>query len=87
MEIDETLLIDIINDFDNNPPYKFSITEYKMFVGPEDKNMMYISLFMEEYTYQQKSFQTVTDEIKKRIKSVLSLDRVILKCDINTEMM
>ena len=87
MEIDETLLIDIINDFDNNPPYKFSITEYKMFVGPEDKNMMYISLFMEEYTYQQKSFQTVTDEIKKRIKNVLSLDRVILKCDINTEMM
>lgn len=87
MEIDETLLIDIINDFDNNPPYKFSITEYKMFVGPEDKNMMYISLFMEEYSYQQKSFQTVTDEIKKRIKSVLSLDRVILKCDINTEMM
>lgn len=87
MNIEKDLLIDIINDFDNNPPYKFSITEYKMFVGPENKNMIFISLFMEEYSYQQQSLQTIISEIKKRIKNVLSLDRVILKCDINTEMM
>ena len=87
MNIEKDLLIDIINDFDNNPPYKFSITEYKMFVGPEDKNMIFISLFMKEYSYQQQSLQTTISEIKKRIKNVLSLDRVILKCDINTDMM
>lgn len=87
MNIEKDLLIDIINDFDNNPPYKFSITEYKMFVGPENKNMIFISLFMEEYSYQQQSLQTIISEMKKRIKNVLSLDRVILKCDINTEMM
>lgn len=87
MNIEKDLLIDIINDFNNNPPYKFLITEYKMFVGPENKNMIFISLFMEKYSYQQQSFQTTISEIKKRIKNVLSLDRVILKCDINTEMM
>lgn len=87
MNIEKDLLVDIINDFDNNLPYKFSITEYKMFVGPENKNMIFISLFMEEYSYQQQSLQTTISEIKKRIKNVLSLDRVILKCDINTEMM
>lgn len=87
MNIEKDLLIDIINDFDNNPPYKFSITEYKMFVGPENKNMIFISLFMEEYSYQQQSLQTIISEMKKRIKNVLSLDRVILKCDINTEIM
>jgi hypothetical protein len=87
MNIDETLLIDIINDFDDNPPYKFSITEYKMFLGPENKNMIFISLYLNEYSYQQQSLNTVIYEIKKRIKSVLSLNRVILKCDINTEMM
>lgn len=87
MNIDETLLIDIINDFEKNPPYKFSIAEYKMFLGPENKNMIFISLYLKEYSYQQQSLNTVICEIKKRIKNVLSLDRVILKCDINTEMM
>ena len=87
MEIEEQLLMDIINDFNENPPYRFSITEYKMFEGPEHKNMIYISLLLKEFKYHQQNINIVTSEIKKRIKNILSLDRVILKCDINTEMM
>jgi hypothetical protein len=87
MEIEKQLLMDIINDFNENPPYKFSITEYKLFEGPEYKNMIYISLFLNDFKYQQQNMNVVITEIKKRIKNVLSLDRVILKCNINTEMM
>jgi hypothetical protein len=87
MEIDEQLLLDIINDFNENPPYKFSLTEHKIFEDPEHKKMIYISLFLTEYKFQQQNINIVISEIKKRIKNVLSFDRVILKCDINTDMM
>lgn len=84
--IDEIALLDIIHNFEENPLYKFGIEEYKMFVGPENQNMIYITLFLQEYTYQSQSFQTVIVDIKNRLKNLLSLGRVILKCNINTEL-
>lgn len=85
--IDEIALLDIIHNFEENPLYKFSIEEYKMFVGPENQNMIYIVLFLQEYTYQSQSFQTVISDIKNRLKNLLSLGRVILKFNINTELL
>lgn len=83
--IDEIALLDIIHNFEENPLYKFGIEEYKIFVGPENQNMIYIVLFLQEYTYQSQSFQTVIADIKNRLKNLLSLGRVILKCNINVE--
>lgn len=84
--IDEITLLNIIHNFEENPLYKFGIEEFKMFVGPENQNMMYIVLFLQEYTHQSQSFQTVISDIKNRLKNLLSLGRVILKCNINQEL-
>ena len=43
--IDEISLLEIVHNFEENPLYKFAIEEYKMFVGPENENMIYIVLF------------------------------------------
>ncbi len=84
--IDEISLLDIIHNFEESPLYKFAIEEYKMFVGPENENMIYIVLLLQEYTHQPHSLQTVISDIKNRLKNLLSLGRVILKCNINTEL-
>lgn len=84
--IDEASILDIIHNFEETPLYKFGIEEFKFFVGPENQNMLYIVLFLQEYTFQQHSFQTIIADIKNRLKNLLSLGRVILNCNINTEL-
>jgi hypothetical protein len=84
--VDKITLLDIIHNFEQNPFYKFGLEEYNIFVGPENQNMIYIVLTLQEYTYNSQSLQTVITDIKSRIKNLLSLGRVILKCNINTEL-
>jgi len=84
--IDEMSILEIIHNFEENPLYKFGIEEYKLFVGPENQNMLYIVILLQEYTHQPQSINTVLADIKYRLKNLLSLGRVILKCNINTEL-
>lgn len=79
-------ILEIIHNFEENPLYKFGIEEYKLFVGPENQNMLYIVILLQEYTHQPQSINTVLADIKYRLKNLLSLGRVILKCNINTEL-
>lgn len=79
-------ILEIIHNFEENPLYKFGIEEYKLFVGPENQNMLYIVILLQEYTHQPQSINTVLTDIKYRLKNLLSLGRVILKCNINTEL-
>lgn len=79
-------ILEIIHNFEETPLYKFGIEEYKLFVGPENQNMLYIVILLQEYTHQPQSVQTVITDIKHRLKNLLSLGRVILKCNINTEL-
>ena len=83
--LDEKTLLDIINDFEDAPHYKFSISEYKIFTTPEKEETIFIVLLLEEYSYDSESFQTLIDEIKKRIKNILSFDRVIMSCNLKTQ--
>lgn len=80
----ETLL-QVINDFEENPNYKFSIKQHKSFIGPENKEMIYIVLQLEEYSYSSENLNSKLFEIKKRIQNILSFDRVILNCDLKTD--
>ena len=83
--IDEELLLQVINDFEEIPNYKFSIKKCEPFVGPENKQMIYIILQLEEYSYSTESFNSKLFEIKKRIKNILSFDRVIVNYDLKVE--
>ena len=84
--IDEEVVLQVVNDFEDNPNYKFSIQNYHSFTGPENKKMLYIVLKLEFYSYSTENFNSKLFEIKKRIKNILSFDRVILNCNLNTEM-
>lgn len=84
--IDETSILQIIHNFEENPLYKFGLKEFKFFVGPENQNMLYIVLFLQEYRFQHKSFQTIISDIKSRLLKLLNMDRIILNCDIDTEL-
>ena len=83
--IDEEVLLQVINDFEENPNYKFSIKKCEPFIGPEDKEMIYIVLQLEEYSYSTENFNSKLNEIKKRIKNILSFDRVIVNYDLKVE--
>ena len=83
--ITNTLMLDIIHDFQENPKYKFSIVELNEF---EDMNQkcMWLSLKLEDWRYQEgMNLQIVKSDIKKRISNLLGLDRLILYFDINFE--
>jgi hypothetical protein len=84
--INEETLLQVINDFEEHPNYKFSIKEYKSFIGPENKEMIYIILQLEEYSYSTENFNSKLFEIKKRIKNILSFDRVIINCDLKSDL-
>lgn len=83
--ITDTLMLDIIHDFQENPKYKFSIVELNEF---EDMNQkyMWLSLKLEGWEYQEgMNLQIVKQDIKKRISNLLGLDRLILYFNINID--
>lgn len=83
--IKEDILLGVINDFELNPTINFSIKEYKSFLGPENKEMIYIDLMLEHYTFSSENIHSKIEEIKKRIKNILSFDRVIIRFSLNTD--
>lgn len=83
--ITNTLMLDIIHDFQENPNYKFSIIQLSEF---QDKNLkcMWLSLKLEEWKYQEGvNVHIVKSDIKKRISNLLGLDRLILFLNINVD--
>ena len=83
--ITNTLMLDIIHDFQETPKYKFSIVELNEF---EDMNQkcMWLSLKLEGWEYQEgMNLQILKEQIKKRISNLLGLDRLILYFDINID--
>lgn len=83
--IDEETLLEVINNFEDKPNYKFSIKKFESFIGPENKEMIYIVLLLEEYSYSTENFNSKLNEIKKRIQNILSFNRVIINYDIKSE--
>lgn len=81
--ITDTLMLDIIHDFQEQPNYKFSILELKEFKD-KDQNCMWLSLKLEEWKYVEGvNLQIIKSDIKKRISNLLGLDRLILFFNIN----
>jgi len=83
--ITNTLMLDIIHDFQENQKYKFSIVELNEFEDQE-KKCMWLSLKLEEWNYQEgMNLQILKEDIKKRISNLLGLDRLILYFNINID--
>jgi hypothetical protein len=83
--IDEQILLDIVNDFEENPKHKFSIKEFKHFTGPKNEETLFVTLMLEEMSYDKITFHITLSKIKRRLLNLLSLNRVILNCDLKTE--
>ena len=83
--ITDTLMLDIIHDFQENPKYKFSIVELNEFEAMNQK-CMWLSLKLEGWEYQEgMNLQIVKEQIKKRISNLLGLDRLILYFNVNID--
>ena len=83
--ITNTLMLDIIHDFQENQNYRFSIVELNEF---EDMNQkcMWLYLKLEDWRYQEgMNLQILKEDIKKRISNLMGLDRLILYFDINID--
>ena len=83
--ITNTLMLDIIHDFQENQNYRFSIVELNEF---EDMNQkcMWLSLKLEDWRYKEgMNLQILKEDIKKRISNLMGLDRLILYFDINID--
>lgn len=82
--IDEEILSDIINDFTDKPKYKFSIKDFKYFMGPENQETLFVTLIVEEKITDIVTYHLTLSQIKRRLLNLLSLNRVLLYCDLES---
>jgi hypothetical protein len=82
--IDEEILSDIINDFTEEPKYKFLIKDFKYFMGPENQETLFVTLIVKEKITDIVTYHLTLSQIKRRLLNLLSLNRVLLYCDLES---
>ncbi len=83
--IDEEIIYEIINDFTNKPKHKFLIKDFKYFVGPENQETLFLTLQVEDKIIDIKEHHSNLSKIKRRFLNLLSLNRVLLYCDLKSD--
>ena len=78
--IDEEILYDIINDFTEKPKHKFSIKNFKYFMGPENQETLFVTLQVEEKITDEKLILLISKLNIQLIYKMIIINR--FKCKI-----